>query len=106
MVSGFFPRRISERCHPSVPTAACAWRREAELTGRMRFDRKVEGWILFGDRAYTRSMHNDRELLKWQKVHRNSGVDTTGDQMILELCPGCGCELPASDGDEDATGTV
>lgn len=99
-MAGLFPRIVRERCHPSIPTAACPWRREAEMLGKMRYDRIAMAWIVFGEPAYEREMTNGKKLLRWQKVQRNNNYDTTGDLLLLEICPGCGCELPDGDGED------
>lgn len=100
-MAGLFPRRYSDRCSPYNPIVCCPWRREAEMLGKMRFDRIAMAWVVFGEPAYEREMKDSKSLAKWQKIKRNGNYDTTGDLMLLEICPGCGNELPPTDGEDE-----
>lgn len=107
MATPFFPRRqpreapippppaaySNERCHPNVPTAQCEGRRLARELGDMEYDFELDGWFLFDDMAYTRTITSNGGIDRWIKV-RNAGRDTTGEAYLLDLCPFCGCELP------------
>ena len=63
--------------------------------GLMYWDKGRGGWVLLGDPAYTRHISDSTNgtMERFKKVW-NAGEDFTGQPYCLEICPGCGCELP------------